>query len=40
MQFFRKPTIGGFDIACARFAIDTENLIGITHPQATPRSRF
>ena len=36
MQFFRKLPIGAFDVARARFPIDAQDLIGITHPCRTP----
>ncbi len=36
MQFFRKLTIGAFDVARARLPIDAQDLIGITHPCRTP----
>jgi hypothetical protein len=32
MQFFGEPAIGVLDLACARFAIQAQDLIGITQP--------
>src|ERR1700676_148035 len=36
MQLFRQAPIGALDVGRARLAIDAQDLIGITHPQATP----
>src|SRR4029077_12174080 len=36
MQFLCQAPIGALDVARARLAIDAQDFIGITHPQATP----
>ena len=36
MQFFCKLAIGAFDVACACFAIDAQDLVGIAHPRRAP----
>src|SRR4029077_6183067 len=36
MQLFCLAPIGALDVGRARLAIDPQDLIGITHPQATP----
>src|SRR5580698_983100 len=36
MQLFCQAPIGALDVGRARFAVDAQDLIGITHPQATP----
>ena len=40
MQLFCEPAVGALDLARARLAIYAQDLIGITHPQATPRYYF
>jgi hypothetical protein len=40
MQFFCKPAVGGFDLACIRLAINTQDFVGITHPLSAPRYHF